>query len=173
MGGDRRWSGLEVTPANSHKLLNERLGRFFQEGARVGSVLALEVGCGDGRISELLYNHLVKWHNDADARLYTLDIAIDKIRQAFRRFRQRRYRGIYPLQGDLYNLPLPAMRLDYLVALNVFFWADRLKFLREAHRVLKNGGRMFVYDVIPTSQGPRPLATFSFDRGQIARFLSF
>lgn len=172
MGGERRWPGLEVTPANSHGLLREKLDRFFREGARPSPVLALEVGCGDGRISTLVYELLVKWHGCTGARLCTLDIAMDKILKASSRFRRAASGGIHPIRGDLYDLPVPTAGLDRVIALNVFFWADRPKLLREIHRVLKEEGRLFVYDVIPTTEGARPLATFSFGRDQIARSLS-
>lgn len=169
---ETRWPRQEVTPENSGRLLLERLDRFFQAGMRVGPVLMLEVGCGDGRGSKVLYQHLVQRYGDKGARLYTLDLNMDKILQISLRLRQDGFRGVYPVRGDLYNLPMPAGQFDYFIALNVFFWAKRRELLREAHRVLRREGRMFVYDVIPASAGqPRPLATFSFDRNQIARLL--
>jgi ubiquinone/menaquinone biosynthesis C-methylase UbiE len=69
----------------------------------------------------------------------------------------------------LYVLPLAAESVDFLLALNVFHWADRPQLLSEARRVLKKSGKAFLYDVLPLGlDAPRPRVWFSLRREQIA-----
>lgn len=165
MGTDQSWKGRESHPGISRKLLTEAFDEFFRGGLRECSVHALEIGCGDGRLSELLFQRMIRCGNES-ARLSILDNSMKSIAGASRRLREEP--GIRVVQGDLYRLPFSASSFDYLVALNVFYWADRKRLLAEAARVLKSGGKMLSYDVLPKpSRTHRPLISFVLSREQI------
>jgi SAM-dependent methyltransferase len=157
---------LRIRREDSSRVLRERLDRLLQATARQGPVLALEIGCGDGTASEILWDSLSQRFPDPGTRLYALDIEAALVLAVHRRF--QRDGRVCALSGDLYHLPLAAEQLDFLFALNVLFWADRKRLLAEAHRVLRAQGVVFVYDLLPVPpEGPRPLVSFSLTREQI------
>lgn len=145
--------------------MEEAFDGLFQGGLTGRSVHALEIGCGDGRLSELLFQRMVCCGN-SDAHLCTLDNSIKSAAGASLRLREEI--GIRVVQGDFYCLPFSAAAFDFLVALNVFYWAERKALLSEASRVLKPGGKMLSYDVLPRrSKAHRPLISFVLSREQI------
>lgn len=152
-----------VSHENSVELLAERLEDFLQALPREGPFAALEIGCGDGRGTEVLYQSLCRWHGPG-VLLYALDLDVHKLLRA----RDRLGADVRFLSGDLYGLPLPQGCVDYLFALNTFYWADRPKLLAEASRVLREDGKVFAYDVLPVGTAElRPLVTFTLSREQI------
>jgi ubiquinone/menaquinone biosynthesis C-methylase UbiE len=168
MGAGVRRGGKEVTSENWRELLGEAFDRLFQGRPGEQRVRALEIGCGNGRASELLFRHLVRCYGSSAVHLCALDIGMDKVATASRRLKDDSFRGIDVFRGDLYRLPFTAAGFDFLVALNVFFWAEKKRLLEEAARVLKPGGCMLVYDALPRPSGaPRPLITFALSREQI------
>jgi SAM-dependent methyltransferase len=160
--------GFRIRREDSSRVLRERLDRVLEATARQGPVLALEIGCGDGLASEILWDGLSQRFPDPETRLYALDVEAALALAVHRRFQRGGPCGVRALGGDLYHLPLAAERLDFLFALNVLFWADRKRLLAEARRVLKAEGVVFVYDLLPIPpEGPRPLVSFSLTREQI------
>lgn len=163
------WAGRRISEEDSRKLLGSLLSKVFEAGADKSPIRALEAGCGEGQFSSgTLWRAFSSNHPDPRSRLFSLDIAFTSLMAARRRFRERQAHGARPLQGDLYNLPVAAQSCDYLLAFNVFYWADRSRLLSEAHRVLKEDGRLFTYDLVPTPiDGLRPVFFFHLRRDQI------
>lgn len=164
------WAGRRVSPEESDKILSGRLAELFRSGPSPGPAVSIEVGCGDGRFSEVLRQILFSWHPDPGTRLYSLDLEMTAATATHRQFRAVETRGTYALRGDLYRVPFPKQRFDYFFAFNVLYWADRSRLLGEAHRVLKPWGKLLTYDLLPVStRALRPVFFFTLDRAQIAQ----
>jgi ubiquinone/menaquinone biosynthesis C-methylase UbiE len=68
----------------------------------------------------------------------------------------------------MYRLPFPAEGFHFVVALNVFFWAEKQRLLAEAARVLKPEGKILICDLLPRpSETKRPLITLLMSREQV------
>lgn len=157
--------GRRVSLEASRRLLSKQLDAFFSSCHGGNPISALEIGCGDGRVTERIWAHLAKGHPHPCTRLCAVDISLEALACSRKRLKTS---SIQTLGGDLYNLPFGAEQFDCLIALNVFFWADRSRLLREACRVLRRHGRMFTYDLVPASADSlRPLFFFTLAREQI------
>lgn len=170
MGESRPWTGREIDPESSTKALEEALDRLFQAEPAGRAIHVLDVGCGDGRASQLVFQRLALAYGGSSAlRLSVLDIDLEKVVQASSRLLSAETSGrLHLLRGDMYRLPFPAASFDFAVALNVFFWAERQRLLAEVGRVLKPGGSMLVSDLLPRpSEAKRPLITMHLSREQI------
>lgn len=168
-GREASWPGVEVELADSRRALTEKLGGFFRRARRPGPVAVLELGCGDGHATDLVDEALRRWNDHAGTRLLALDADVARLGKARRFLDRRGFAHVRLLAGDFYRLPLPAASFDFVVALNVVFWSDRSRLFREAHRVLRPGGEMLVYDLLPRDEGqPRPRMTFVLTRDQLS-----
>lgn len=151
-------------------VLERRLDGLFGAGPRRRAVRVLEVGCGDGRVSAAMARRLRRANRHPGSRLLTLDLHLANAAAAARRFAapEALGLGIRLLVADLYRLPLPAARFDYVIALNVCYQIERRRFFAEAARVLRPDGRLFAYDLLPTGAvATRPLAVFTLRRDQL------
>ena len=153
------------------EILAQRLDQFFGSlAAPELPIRVLEVGCADGYASEVLYHRLMARHGVPGTRLYTLDIDPQQVLAARRRLRGNGCSEAFLLLADLYRLPAPAECFDCLIALNMFFWIDRPRFFVEVHRVLKPGGKLLVYDRLPTYlDAPIPRICLALSRDEVAR----
>ena len=95
----------------------------------------LDVGCGTGVLFPLLLEKVGQ-----KGRIVALDISGEMLRRA-------RAKG-YPVecvQGDAQSLPLSDERFDWVICNAVFpHFTDKLRALREIHRVLKDGARLVI-----------------------------
>ena len=168
MDDAKRWPGKKIWLKDARPALAEKLDDFFRHGPRDRPLRVLEAGCGNGDVTDLLYDRLMH-HSAPGTRLYALDIDPEKLREADRFLKRVDCDGVHCLIGDFYDIPVPATCLDYLIALNITFWADRPRLFREAYRVLKPEGKMLVYDLIPAAKHePRPRMTLALPREQLA-----
>ena len=99
----------------------------------------LELGCGPGRALQQLLRlpHL--------ARAIGLDWSDAMLAQTSRRNRQAVDAGRLALvRGDFARLPFPGETVDAILAVNVVYFMNCAA-VREAHRVLRPGGRIVLY----------------------------
>lgn len=167
-GPGRGWR--EVGGAESRRLLAERLDRFLGAGAGSGEDVVLEVGCGDGRGTEILRERLAHVRGGRPARLIALDVDFPKLVAARRRLSRGGPSGVRLLAASLYDLPFPPASTRFLVALNVGYLIDRSRFFLEAAKVLAANGEVLFYDLIPKDGTRRWLPfTLSLSREQLVR----
>lgn len=108
-------------------------------GMREGESL-LELGCGPGHALQglLRLQHL--------ARVIGIDWSEAMLSQAARRNRQALEAGrLVLIRGDFAKLPFIDEIADAVLAVNVVYFMQGSAALREAHRVLRKGGRIVVY----------------------------
>jgi SAM-dependent methyltransferase len=107
------------------------LGPIYDEVLdRLGATTILDVGCGAGRFARMAA--------DRGAAVAGIDITPAFVAIA----RGHTPEGDFRL-GDLQSLPWPDATFDAVTGFNAFFYAEDLPAaLREAHRVLRPGGRV-------------------------------
>jgi ubiquinone/menaquinone biosynthesis C-methylase UbiE len=113
----------------------------FVEAGRDGATTGLDVGCGNGRHSELLADHV--------ARVVGIDASRELVVLARERARDRGWAGgFHPVVADAARLPVRDSRVDlavYVATLHHLPTRElRVRSLRELGRVLAPGGRALV-----------------------------
>jgi ubiquinone/menaquinone biosynthesis C-methylase UbiE len=132
-------------------------GRVAGDAARAGlpgDARVLDVGTGPGRIPRALAAEHPQWTLDA--------IDLDPGMIAYARGRDPDGRVSFAV-GDVADLPYPDARFDLVVSsLSQHHWGDVEGALRSVRRVLRPGGRLWIYDVRFVLRRARRAAEASF-----------
>ncbi|KAM9347300.1 putative methyltransferase [Symphorus nematophorus] len=112
----------------SHHLIQQVLS--FLEKQKGGPFeLAVDVGCGSGQGTVLLAKHFASVVG-TDVSPAQLELALQHAQEPNITYRQ----------CVAEELPFADVSVDLMTAMSAFHWFDRLRFLQEAHRVLKPRG---------------------------------
>ena len=96
--------------------------------------LAVELGCGTGYVS--------RWMERRGAEVFSLDVSDGQLRSA-EMFKEANASGIHLIHGNAEQLPFNNESVDYAVSeYGAAIWCDPYRWVPEAARVLKQGGRL-------------------------------
>ncbi len=115
------------------------IGQFLPDRAVTG----LDIGCGTGRYTRLLRRLLPE-----GSQLIASDVSPAMLAQLTAAQRGHAL-GVAPLRAAAEQLPLRAASLDLVTAFNCVHHFDLARFLAAVARVLKPGGRLFIYTRTP------------------------
>ncbi len=115
------------------------IGQFLPDRPVTG----LDTGCGPGRYTRLLRGLLPE-----GSQLIASDVSPAMLAQ-LTAARHGHAPGVAPLRAAAEQLPLRAASLDLVTAFNCVHHFDLARFLAAAARVLRPGGRLFIYTRTP------------------------
>jgi ubiquinone/menaquinone biosynthesis C-methylase UbiE len=137
-------------------------GRVVADAARAGladDARVLDVGTGPGRVPRALAAEHPQWTVDG------LDLDPGMI--SYARGKDPDGRVSFAV-GDVADLPYPDATFDLIVSsLSQHHWTDVEGGLRSLHRVLRPGGRLWVYDVRFVLRRARRAARDAFGSGAV------
>jgi MPBQ/MSBQ methyltransferase len=153
--------GFLALPANMLVLLSRRQFRLASEAIEQLEVQAgdevIDIACGRGGAS-----YIMKCSTPA-ARVTGVDLLAENIRLAKDLF--PRLDGLDFVEGDAQALPLADRSVSRALCCEAaFHFPDKARFIREAARVLKPGGRLVVVDFVWTSAACREYREQEFAR---------
>lgn len=89
----------------------------------------------------------------ASGRVIGIDMTEEMIKKAKENAEKYNYKNVEFKLGDIENLPIENNSIDVIISNCVINLApDKLKVFKEAHRVLKTGGKMYVSDIVLLEQ---------------------
>jgi SAM-dependent methyltransferase len=135
-------SSYRLVAAEKWKAKSAAMGRDVTEAVvnyaqpQAGmNVLDLASGTGEPAIS-------IASRIEPDGHVIALDLSSELLEIAAQRARHRGLTNVHLQQADAHDLPFPDESFDLITSrFGVMFFQDCVKALREAHRVLKPGGR--------------------------------
>ena len=136
------WDAEEyrTSSANQKKWALELLSKLDLKG----SERVLDIGCGAG-VDSLVAAHLV----GAGGRVAGLDVTPAMVARARGHLARLDLANVTFQVGDAEALPFPDASFDAVISNGVFnLTLDKEKALKEAHRVLKPGGRLMLADMV-------------------------
>jgi len=114
--------------------------RIAESLSDIEVIRAADVGCGAGRYDLELFRKLAPGLD-----LYCMDGDANMLRELRQHLLSHGFRSFHPVLAYARSLPLRASSLDAVVTFNAVHHFRVREFLREAGRVLRPGGRLFVY----------------------------
>lgn len=101
---------------------------------------AMDVGCGGGRYDVKLFHHLGdKLH------LICIDYSRDMLDEAIKNLKEHKIKNFKIIKASAENLPLADNSLDFVFTSNAIHHFEFLGFLKEASRILRDNGYLFIY----------------------------
>jgi len=104
------------------------------------NIHAADIGCGAGRYSLKFMEHLGE-----KCHLYCIDSTQGMLRQLKDHLTRHNVVNFLPMIGDAHKIPLQTDSLDCVITFNAVHHFRLPHFVKEASRVLKNNGKLFIY----------------------------
>lgn len=106
----------------------------------MSSIRAADIGCGTGRYSQKFIEHLGE-----KCHLYCIDNNREMLRQLKEHMTRNNITNFLPLRSDSQKIPLQTDSIDCVISFNAIHHFSLHNFMREASRVLKKNGKLFIY----------------------------
>ena len=121
----------------------------------LATIEAADIGCGSGRYPALLYQHL-----RGRLRLWCIDFSQMMLRQLTEYLTQQGIQVLQAIHASAINLPVRDAALDCVLTFNAIHHFEIQPFFREADRVIKDGGYLFIYTRLRSQNGRNIWGTF-------------
>ena len=105
----------------------------------LSEVKAADVGCGAGRYDLLLFRYINNLH------LTCIDINETMLKQVSDYLTRHKITNFKTIKSDAEVIPLKDNSMDCILTFNAIHHFDFIKFLEKSGRVLKEGGKIFIY----------------------------
>ena len=137
---DRHFSTIAPNYRKLRETELEPISYIGNELNKLPKVVAADIGCGSGRYSLKLFQYMGnKLH------LFCIDCNKKMLEQLDEYLTRHNIKNFYIKHTLAKNIPLPDESLDGVVTFNAIHHFKIFTFFKEAKRVLKNGGYLFVY----------------------------